>query len=260
MPASVNNKRGRFVVCRSLLDDPLWLSEPFTRGQAWVDLLGLASHNQSEYWVRGIRVELKRGDVGRSEVHLAKRWMWSRGKVRRFLAALETDHQIVQQNSNVSACIRICNYDDYQFGGTADGTPDDTPNSTASSTPNGTADGTGNEKLRTEERKKEDPPLKVPPAGDIDRNEPAKPKPKTYKTWTEAEFRAECNAANHDELLQPAEVDDFVAYWLEASTTGRTRLQMEKTWDTRRRMQTAVRMIFEHQRNGGTRRYVSDLL
>jgi len=74
---------------------------------------------------------------------------------------------------------------------------------------------------------------------------------KTFKTWTKADFRSECEAANHDGILTPVELDDFIAYWQEASTTGRTRRQMEKTWDTRRRMRTAVQMIYSQRRRTG---------
>jgi hypothetical protein len=70
----------------------------------------------------------------------------------------------------------------------------------------------------------------------------------SYRTWTEAEFRADVEALNGDQILTPEEVDDFVAYWQEKSPTGRTKLQMERTWETRRRMKTAVRMIYQRQR------------
>jgi hypothetical protein len=81
----------------------------------------------------------------------------------------------------------------------------------------------------------------------------AEPVRKSFKTWTEAEFLAEVHAANADGTLIPSEVTDFVAYWQEASPTGRTRLQMERTWDTHRRMLTAVRMVYSKQRQDSGR-------
>ena len=119
--------RGYVKIWRSLADHPTWLDEPFTRGQAWVDLIMLANHAEGHIRVRGVRVTVARGQVGWSEVELAKRWKWSRGKVRRFLFSLEkTEQQIVQQKNNVCSLITLVNYDYWQGecpeGGTASGT------------------------------------------------------------------------------------------------------------------------------------------
>jgi len=107
---------------RQLLTHDLWLAEPFTRGQAWVDLFALANHEQGTIYVRGNRVVIERGQVGWSELSLAQRWQWSRGKVRRFLNELETAQQIVQQKTFITTVITICNYERWQSDGTADST------------------------------------------------------------------------------------------------------------------------------------------
>lgn len=112
---------------RQILSDNMWLSEPFTRGQAWVDLLLLANHAYGYFYKRGVKVEIKRGEVGVSEVGLSDRWKWSRNKVRRFLNDLETEHQIEQQKNNVTLIISILKYDAYQ----GSDTPNETPKGTA---------------------------------------------------------------------------------------------------------------------------------
>ena len=76
------------------------------------------------------------------------------------------------------------------------------------------------------------------------------PKAKSFKTWTEDEFRQDVAAANGDGLLTAAEVEDFVGYWMEPSASGRPRRAMETTWDTRRRMQTALRVVFARRDQG----------
>ena len=118
----VSDVIGKFQIDRKLLTSDLWLSEPFTRGQAWVDLIGLANHRDGFYRSRGVKVEVKRGQCGWSEMSLAKRWRWSRGKVRRFLNELKSVQQIEQQTTNVTSLISIINYDEYQFNSTTDGT------------------------------------------------------------------------------------------------------------------------------------------
>lgn len=108
--------QGWIKLHRKLSDNPLWLSEPFTRAQAWVDLLMIANHSDGFIYVRGNKVEIKRGQIGWSQVKLADRWKWSRGKAMRFLNDLETVQQIVQQKNSVTSIITIVNYEEYQNG------------------------------------------------------------------------------------------------------------------------------------------------
>jgi len=84
------------------------------------------------------------------------------------------------------------------------------------------------------------PPLKV-----------GKEKPKTFKHWDRADLQASVEAANTDNLLTAEEAGDFVDYWMEPTPTGRARMSLEKTWDTRRRMKTALKMVYESRRAGG---------
>lgn len=105
---------GHIKTYRQLLHSDLWLCEPFTRGQAWIDLIGLANSKDGFIRVRGNKITVKRGQVGFSEVTLAKRWQWSRGKFRRFIGELEMEQQIVQQKSKLTSLISILNYEKYQ--------------------------------------------------------------------------------------------------------------------------------------------------
>lgn len=118
---------------RQIIEHPDYFSEPFTRIMAWIDLLMLANHKGMNMYVRGNKVEIKRGDTAIAQETLATRWKWSRGKVKRYLNELEKDRQIIQQRSNVISTISIVNYDAYQS--------DDTTESTANRTTDDTADG-----------------------------------------------------------------------------------------------------------------------
>jgi len=115
---------------RQIIDSDDWLHEQFTRGQAWVDMLLLANHAGNSIRVRGIILNIERGQLGWSEERLAKRWKWSRGKARRFFSELESKsvQRIVQQKNNVISVITILNYEKYQSCDTTDDTTDDTPN------------------------------------------------------------------------------------------------------------------------------------
>lgn len=81
----------------------------------------------------------------------------------------------------------------------------------------------------------------------------APPKAHSFKQWTADEFKDSIREANKDGLLSVAECKDFFDYWTEKSASGRFRLHLEKTWDTRLRMQTAIRMVFQRQRNQAAR-------
>lgn len=117
---------GYIKLWRCVKDNPLWFEEPFTRGQAWVDLLMVANHKPGTIRRRGIRVNVNRGEVGMSLRELAERWRWSLGKVQRFFEELKTDTQIHYrtdtENVNVTNLICITNYEKYQSCNTETGT------------------------------------------------------------------------------------------------------------------------------------------
>lgn len=123
--------RGYIKLWRSSVDNPMYFSEPFTRWQAWNDLLLMANHKPRDVRIRGILIHLSCGELLGGDDFLAQRWKWSRGKVRRFMSELseKTVHQIVQRKSNVITVISIVNWDAYQS--------DSTAYSTASSTTDG---------------------------------------------------------------------------------------------------------------------------
>lgn len=106
--------QGWIKLHRQICENELWLAESFTKGQAWVDLLLNANHEEKSFWVRGIEVRVKRGQIAWSELTMASRWLWSKNKVRRFLNMLETKQQIEQQKTFITSVISIKNYSTYQ--------------------------------------------------------------------------------------------------------------------------------------------------
>jgi len=126
-------RQGYIKLYRSIKKNFLWKDKPFTKGQAWTDILLEANHADGGFYKRGVWVEVKRGQDGRAELTLADEWGWSRGKVRRFLATLKNEQMIELKQDNRTTIITICNYELYQ--GSDCGS--DTSNSTADGTPNG---------------------------------------------------------------------------------------------------------------------------
>ena len=146
---------GWIKIHRTVFDNEYYFSDTFTRMQAWFDLLLIANHKPRKLYIRGCEVSVNRGQVCYAAETLAKRWGWSRGKVKRFLNELQNRHQIVQQNSNLITVISIVNYSFYQGGGNGSSTTDGTTNGTASNTTDSTTDGqqTDTNKKEKKERK-----------------------------------------------------------------------------------------------------------
>jgi len=119
---------GWIKIHRKIIENPLYFSEPFNRSMAWIDMILLANHSDNFFFKRGIRIDVKIGQIGYDIDSLAKRWQWSRGKVERFLQMLENDKQIVRQKTNVTTLISIVNYKEYQQDSKADSKPNDKAN------------------------------------------------------------------------------------------------------------------------------------
>lgn len=86
--------KGYIKLHRSSLDNWMYESEPFTRWQAWVDILLNANFEKTTSMYRGQKIVTYPGQMRTSIRSLANRWQWSEGKVRRFLALLETEQMV----------------------------------------------------------------------------------------------------------------------------------------------------------------------
>ena len=103
-----------FLVNRSLLIHWLWEDKPFSKGQAWIDLIAMANYIDKKTEHRGKIIVCRRGDVNVSMLRLAERWGWSRGKTERFLKLLESDGMVKVNATRNRTTITIENYEKYQ--------------------------------------------------------------------------------------------------------------------------------------------------
>lgn len=110
-------KDGYVKINRTIQDNWVWKNKPFSRGQAWVDLIMLANHSNVKDMNRGRLVEYKRGVVHHSILELSELWGWSRGKTKRFLNELEEDGMVSVNSTTHGTTITIVNYDVYQVRG-----------------------------------------------------------------------------------------------------------------------------------------------
>jgi len=79
---------------RQLAEHPLWRSGRFTRGQAWVDLILMASFGDYVAFQGNRPLTVKRGQVLTSQVKLAARWKWNRKTVVSFFLSLKAANMV----------------------------------------------------------------------------------------------------------------------------------------------------------------------
>jgi DNA replication protein DnaD len=107
---------GYIKMYRQITHNPLWDDKPFTRGQAWIDLLLMANYQDNKVLLDGEFIEVKAGQRITSLRKLADRWGWSVPKVSRFLTALEVEKMLMQKRDTKKTLLTITNYELYQNG------------------------------------------------------------------------------------------------------------------------------------------------
>lgn len=121
--AGEKKRSGWVKINRGVQDHWVWDEKPFSKGQAWIDLILLARHSDGTFMDRrGNLIDGKRGGVYRSERSLAERWEWSRKKTSNFLSRLAQDNMIemYKESAKAETMIFIVNYDNFQSTGTSD--------------------------------------------------------------------------------------------------------------------------------------------
>lgn len=153
-PEAASKQTATLTLDRQLADDDLWLAEPFSRGQAWLDLWLLANDAARQAAWRGITVPLERGQLGRSVASLATRWQWSRIKTRAVLEELRRRQKINFKMDNVATVITVVGYERFNPEAKANQTANQTADLTANLTANQQAgDSKTYRRLYTEEEK-----------------------------------------------------------------------------------------------------------
>ena len=106
--------QGWISIHRQLQSHWLWEDKPFSRGQAWIDLLLLANHADKTIMLGNELIEVQAGSFITSELKLMERWGWSKTKVRSFLELLQKDKMIVKKTDRKKTTIIIENYGVFQ--------------------------------------------------------------------------------------------------------------------------------------------------
>jgi len=85
---------GWVKIWRKIMNNWVWEDKPFSKGQAWIELIMLAQHKDTKKLIGAGPIDIKRGSLPTTQTELARRWGWSRTKVNRFLEELKADNMI----------------------------------------------------------------------------------------------------------------------------------------------------------------------
>jgi len=107
-------EQGWIKLHKALQNNWLWDDKPYSRGQAWVDMLLNANHSNDKFINSKEIVEVAKGSFITSEVKLMNNWGWSKTKLRRFLTMLERDGMIIKNTEPRKTTITIVNWGKYQ--------------------------------------------------------------------------------------------------------------------------------------------------
>ena len=112
---------GYIKLYRQIIESEFYFSERFTKQQAWIDLLLLATHKERTVYLKGIEINLKPGQLFHSQVTLAKRWGWNRKTVKKFLNTLKNREMVDTKETNITTIISIKKWHLYQVDGQQNG-------------------------------------------------------------------------------------------------------------------------------------------
>ena len=125
---------GYVLIHRSICKSFLWDDKPFTKGQAWIDLIMLANHSEKEDYIKGVFVHTKRGQIIRSRQFFADRWGWNVKTVDGYLKMLKKQKMVDYKGTPQGTLITIEKYGGYQSVGDTKRTPKRTADWTAGGT------------------------------------------------------------------------------------------------------------------------------
>jgi DNA replication protein DnaD len=107
-------KKGYVKLHREITDHWLWNEKPFSKAQAWIDILMMVNHETAKFPLGKELVEVERGSCITSILKLSDKWGWSRHKVDDFFTLLEKEQMLGIKKDNKKTTLTVCNYSIYQ--------------------------------------------------------------------------------------------------------------------------------------------------
>jgi hypothetical protein len=105
---------GWISIHRKIKDNWIWDDKPFSKGQAWIDILLRVNHADNKILIGNQLIEVKRGQTIWSILDMSEAWGWSKTKVSNFLKLLENENNIEQKRTTKYTLITVAKWDMYQ--------------------------------------------------------------------------------------------------------------------------------------------------
>lgn len=112
---------GWISIHRKIKDNWIWNDKPFSKGQAWIDILLRVNHASSKVNIGNQMIELKPGQTIWSILDMSNEWGWSKTKVSNFLKLLENENNISQKRTTKYTLITVEKWEMYQDSKTKNG-------------------------------------------------------------------------------------------------------------------------------------------
>jgi hypothetical protein len=215
---SIKENRSTGFIClhRSIQFHWLW-QDPY-KLKWWLDLLLTVNHTGKKVIIGNTLIECNRGQSINSIGTWSQRWRIDPSKVRRFFKLLESDGMIVTENVCKTTRVTVCNYDSYN------GMRRDNDEKVMKKRRDGdekvTTNNNGN-KVNNENQ-------------DNNVNVLSGQSPLSFKKMDEKDFLNEINL--YSDQYDVDVVTKFFNYWTEKNESGKMRFQLNKTWETKKRL------------------------
>jgi hypothetical protein len=105
---------GYIKLFRDLQENFLWQEKPFTRAQAWIDMMFRCNHICKQMGPQHQSIWVLRGQFLLSNIKLGEAWGWSEKKVRRFMKYLVEQGMIKYFSFNKFCVYELTKYAEYQ--------------------------------------------------------------------------------------------------------------------------------------------------
>ncbi len=197
-----------------------WLyneNRPHTKREAWEDILIMCNHEDNKFMINGELIHCNSGQSVMSLKSWSKQFKWSIQSTRTFFNILEKDKMIVVEGLKYSTRITVCNYDIYQK-------QQQTDNKLITN-----CQQTDNILLTTNKKNKND-------------NNEKNVKKEELLSKIQEEFYDHLKTfiSEYDKTV----LREFYDYWSEPNKLKtKIRWQLEKTWDTKKRLERWVNNI-----------------
>lgn len=144
-------------VSRSFFETDMWLSKPFTPGQAWIDLNYLAAYENTRV-IEGNHVyNLKPGQLRTSLSKLANRWKWSRKRVGEYIGVCKRNALVYAEGDTQGYTLTIENYGFVGLQGNTEGYTQGYTEGTQTGTRSGTPGDISSYSMKNEEIRNKEP-------------------------------------------------------------------------------------------------------